>query len=229
MAVHEALERRLAGFKGREAALLFGSGYLANIGVVQALTRRRRRRVLRCAQPRVDHRRLPALPRRDVRLPPLRPGPLAWGLREAGERAALIVTDGVFSMDGDVAPVAEIVELAQRHSVRVAVDEAHGTGAVGPGGRGACAAAGVAGEVDVIVGTLGKALGSYGAYVACDRSMAELLLNTARSFIFTDRAAAAERRRRARGALDPGGRPALPRRLQANAALLRDAPCASRT
>ena len=88
-------------------------------------------------------------------------------------------------MDGDVAPLTEIVELARRHGVRVVVDEAHATGTVGPDGRGAVAAAGLSGEVDVIVGTLGKALGSYGAFVACEQTMAEYLLNTARTFIFS--------------------------------------------
>ena len=83
-------------------------------------------------------------------------------------RAALIVTDGVFSMDGDVAPLERIVELAQRYDARVMVDEAHGTGALGPDGRGAVAEAGLEDEVDVVVGTLGKALGSYGAYVCCE-------------------------------------------------------------
>ena len=110
---------------------------------------------------------------------------LAWGLRQAEGRGALIVTDSVFSMDGDVAPLAEIVELAQQHGVRVAVDEAHGTGCLGPGGRGAVAEAGLEGEVDVIVGTLSKALGSYGAFVACDQAMAQLLVNSARPFIFS--------------------------------------------
>ena len=110
---------------------------------------------------------------------------LAWGLRQADGRGALIVTDGVFSMDGDVAPLAEIVALARRHDVRVVVDEAHGTGALGPGGRGAVAEAGLDGEVDVIVGTLGKALGTYGAYVACDAELAQYLINTARSLIFS--------------------------------------------
>ena len=80
----------------------------------------------------------------------------------------LIVTDSVFSMDGDLAPLAEIVELASIHGARTVVDEAHAIGAIGPDGRGALAQAGLEGEVDVVIGTLGKALGSYGAY-ACAR------------------------------------------------------------
>ena len=110
---------------------------------------------------------------------------LAWGLRNADGRGALIVTDGVFSMDGDVAPLEEIVELARRHDVRVMVDDAHGTGTLGPGGRGAVAEAGLDGEVDVIVGTLGKALGSYGAFAACDHALMRYLVNTARPLIFS--------------------------------------------
>jgi glycine C-acetyltransferase/8-amino-7-oxononanoate synthase len=110
---------------------------------------------------------------------------LAWGMREAHGRGALVVTDSVFSMDGDVAPLAEIVELAQRHRVRVAVDEAHATGCLGPGGRGAVAEAGLGDEVDVVIGTLSKALGAYGAFVACDQAMAQLLVNSARPFIYS--------------------------------------------
>jgi glycine C-acetyltransferase/8-amino-7-oxononanoate synthase len=110
---------------------------------------------------------------------------LEWGIEQADGRGALIVTDSVFSMDGDVAPLEGIVELAARHRLRLLVDEAHGTGALGPDGRGAVAEAGLEDEVDVIVGTLGKALGSYGAFVACDRSMARYLLNAARTFIFS--------------------------------------------
>ncbi|MDX6669140.1 MAG: 8-amino-7-oxononanoate synthase, partial [Solirubrobacteraceae bacterium] len=185
MTIHRRLEERLADFKQAEACLLFGSGYLANVGVISALAGRgevvfsdelnHASIVDGCRLSRaetfvydhcdVDH--------------------LEWGLAQADGRGALIVTDGVFSMDGDVAPLEEIVELAHRYDARVVVDEAHGTGALGPGGRGAVAEAGLTDEVDVIVGTLGKALGSYGAYVCCDRSLARYLINAARTLIFS--------------------------------------------
>jgi 8-amino-7-oxononanoate synthase len=185
MTVHRRLESELADFKGTEACLLFGSGYLANAGIISTLAREgdvvlsdslNHASIIdgcRLAKARTfvyDHC--------DVEH-------LEYGLREAAGRAALIVTDGVFSMDGDVAPLPEIVELARRYDARVMVDEAHGTGALGPGGRGAVAAAALEGEVDVIVGTLGKSLGSYGAYVCCDADMAEYLVNTARTLIFS--------------------------------------------
>jgi glycine C-acetyltransferase/8-amino-7-oxononanoate synthase len=110
---------------------------------------------------------------------------LEWGIAQSEGRGALIVTDGVFSMDGDVAPLPSLVELAHRHGLRLVVDDAHGTGVLGPDGRGTCAEADVDQEVDVIVGTLGKALGSYGAFVACDRKLARYLVNAARTFIFS--------------------------------------------
>jgi glycine C-acetyltransferase/8-amino-7-oxononanoate synthase len=185
MTIHRRLEDQLAHFKGAEACLLFGSGFLANAGVVSALAREgdvvfsdelnHASIVDGCRLSRaetfvydhcdVDH--------------------LEWGLRQAEGRGSLIVTDGVFSMDGDKAPLPEIVELAQRYDARVMVDEAHGTGCVGPGGRGLVAHHGLEDEVDVIVGTLGKALGSYGAYVLCDATMAKYLINTARTLIFS--------------------------------------------
>ncbi len=146
---------------------------------------------------------------------------LAWGIAKAEGRGALIVTDSVFSMDGDVAPLREIVDLAQRRRIRLMVDEAHGTGALGPGGRGALAEAGLEDQVDVIVGTLGKALGSYGAFVACDRAMADYLVNAARTFIFST----APPPPAVAGALAALSlleqRPELVARLQANAAALR--------
>jgi len=88
-------------------------------------------------------------------------------------------------MDGDIAPLEDLATLAQRHRCRLMVDEAHATGCIGPDGRGSVAAAGVTDEVDLIVGTLGKALGSYGAYVCGSQEMMDLLINTARPFIFS--------------------------------------------
>jgi 8-amino-7-oxononanoate synthase len=185
MTIHRRLEDALAAFKDREATLLYGSGYLANVGVVSALAgkdeivfsdelnhasiidgcRLARAETVVYRHNDVEH--------------------LAWCMQRAGARASVVVTDSVFSMDGDVAPLAEIVDVAQRHGVRTVVDEAHGTGCVGPGGRGAVAEAGLEHEVDVVVGTLGKALGAYGAFVACDAQMARFLTNTSRPLIFS--------------------------------------------
>ncbi|HKH16602.1 MAG TPA: 8-amino-7-oxononanoate synthase [Solirubrobacteraceae bacterium] len=185
MTLHRRLEERLAAFKGTQSALLFGSGYLANLGVVAALARNGEivfSDELNHASI-IDGCRLSGAETFVYRHGDV--DHLAWALRNADGRGALIVTDGVFSMDGDVAPLEEIVELARRHDVRVVVDDAHGTGTFGPGGRGAVAEAGLDGEIDVIVGTLGKALGSYGAFVACDLAVTRYLVNTARPLIFS--------------------------------------------
>jgi 8-amino-7-oxononanoate synthase len=185
MEPHRALESGLAEFEGYGAALLFGSGYLANTGVIAALSRAGEvvfSDELNHASI-VDGCRLSRAETFVYRHGDLEH--LAWGLRETGGRGSLIVSDGVFSMDGDVAPVAELLELAREHDCRLMIDEAHGTGAVGPGGRGTVAAAGLSGEVDVLVGTLGKALGSYGAYACADAETIDLLLNTARPFVFS--------------------------------------------
>jgi 8-amino-7-oxononanoate synthase len=185
MTPHRRLEERLAEFKQTEAALLFGSGFLANLGVVSALAPKGAvvfSDELNHASI-VDGCRLAGAETFVYEHGDM--DHLEWGLRQSAGRGALIVTDGVFSMDGDVAPLEEIVELARRHEVRVMVDEAHGTGCLGPGGRGAVAEAGLEQEVDVVVGTLGKALGSYGAFVACESVTARYLVNTARPLIFS--------------------------------------------
>ncbi|HKA66765.1 MAG TPA: 8-amino-7-oxononanoate synthase [Solirubrobacterales bacterium] len=185
MEPHRRLESRLAEFKGYEAALLFGSGYLANSGAIAALAGEGEvvfSDELNHASI-VDGCRLSRAGTFVYRHGDLEH--LAWGLREASGRGSLIVTDGVFSMDGDVAPLPELLELARRHGCRLMVDEAHATGAIGPGGRGSVAGAGLSGEVDVVVGTLGKALGSYGAYVCADAETIDFLLNTARPFVFS--------------------------------------------
>ena len=185
MAIHAELECRLAEFKGTESALLFGSGYLANTGVIAALTGRGE---VVCSDELnhasiIDGCRLAGAETFVYRHAD--PDHLEWGLRKAGDRASLIVTDGVFSMDGDIAPLEELAELARRYGCRLMVDEAHATGCIGPGGRGSVAAAGLSEDVDVIVGTLGKALGGYGAYVCGSSELTDYLINTARPFIFS--------------------------------------------
>jgi 8-amino-7-oxononanoate synthase len=184
MTIHRRLEEALADFKGSEACVLFGSGYLANTGVIASLAgdgvvlsdalnhasivdgcRLARAETVVYEHTDVEH--------------------LEWGLRQAEGRPAVIVTDSVFSMDGDVAPLEEICEVARAYGARLVVDEAHGTGALGPGGRGLVAELGLEGEIDVVVGTLGKAFGSYGAYACCDKPMAKYLINTARTLIFS--------------------------------------------
>jgi len=185
MEPHRRLEERLAAFKGYEAALLFGSGYLANSGAIAALAGRgevvfsdelnHASIIDGC---RLSRAETFVYRHRDVEH-------LAWGLKRAGGRGSLIVTDSVFSMDGDLAPLEALADTARRHDCRLMVDEAHATGALGAGGRGAVAAAGLGGEVDLIVGTLGKALGSYGAYVCAGDELRDYLLNAARPFVFS--------------------------------------------
>jgi 8-amino-7-oxononanoate synthase len=183
MTLHHRLEKRLAEFKGTESCLLFGSGYLANTGVIAALARRgdvvfsdelnhasiiegcRLARAERFVYGHLDMEHL------------------EHGLAEAGGRGSLIVTDGVFSMEGDVAPLEQIVELARRYDVRVLVDEAHAFGVLGPDGRGAVAEAGLEDEVDVLTGSLGMALGSYGGFACCDHVTARYLVNSARTLL----------------------------------------------
>jgi 8-amino-7-oxononanoate synthase len=179
MTPHRELEARLAELKGTEACLLFGSGYLANAGVVSAL-----------AGPGeivVSHALNHASIIDGCRL--ARAETKIWSdLDELAAalddpRPATIVTDGVFSMDGEIAPLEAIAELAERHQARLIVDEAHATGLIGAEGRGLACELGV--KVDVVIGTLGKALGSYGAFVCCDRDTADFLVNRARTFIYS--------------------------------------------
>ncbi len=222
MIIHRRLEERLAEFANREKALLFGSGFLANVGAIAALARSGDVvfadelshpsildgcRLSRAETFVYDHL--------DVEH-------LEWGLAQAEGRAALVATDSVFSIDGDVAPLEEIVELAERHRVRVLVDEAHAIGTLGPEGRGALADLGLEGEVDVIVGTLSTALGSYGGFVACDDAMARYLLHAARGLIHST-APSPPAMAGALAALElVEDRPQLVERLAAGASMLRD-------
>ena len=186
MTAHEELEQRIARFKGTEAALVFNSGYQANVGIIATLMenddvvlsdqlnhasiidgcRLSRAAVSVYRHCDMDH--------------------LASLLEKAPATARkLIATESIFSMDGDIAPLGEIVALAERHGAMVMVDEAHATGVRGPDGAGVVAELGLGDRVLVQMGTLGKALGAFGAYVAGTAKLKDLLVNRARSFIFT--------------------------------------------
>jgi glycine C-acetyltransferase/8-amino-7-oxononanoate synthase len=183
MTIHRRLEERLAAFHNSEAALLFGSGYLASLGVIGTLAEPNA--LLLCDE--LSHPSLLdgcALTSAETQLYAHGDMEHLESLLFAGAGRPLIVaSDAVFPTDGDVAPLDELVELAQRHRARLVIDEAHGIGCLGPAGRGAVAEAGLEHEVDVIIGSLGKALGSYGAYVACDATLARFLANRARTLL----------------------------------------------
>ena len=186
MFLHEELEKLLALFKRSEAAILFNSGYSANVGVIQALAERgdtiysdRLNHASIVDGAILSRARLVRYPHRDFRA--LR------SLLEShkGKGRQLIVTDGVFSMDGDIAPLKEIVALKKEYNALLMVDDAHGTAVMGSSGRGSAELLGVAGQIDIQMGTLGKGLGSFGAYVAGSAEMVDYLRNKARSFIFS--------------------------------------------
>jgi 8-amino-7-oxononanoate synthase len=180
------LEREIAQLKGKEAALLFGSGYLANIGVIPALVGRGD--VI--FTDRLNHAsiydgcRLSGA--RILRFRHNDPDHLEMLLhKERGRGRALIVAESIYSMDGDRCPLAELVALKERFACLLLVDEAHATGLYGDNGGGLVEEDGVGTGVDLIMGTFGKALGSYGAYLAASAVLIRYLLNRARSFIYT--------------------------------------------
>ena len=188
LALHEHLEAELASFLGVEAALAFSTGYQANVGVIPALVGPGDAvvsdalvhasiidgcRLSRAAVHVFDHGDPDAL---EARLAAVAPA----------HRRTLLVLDGVYSMDGDLAPLPAMLAAARRHGALVLLDDAHGIGCLGAGGRGSAEVLGVdLRGIDVLVGTLGKALGSFGAFVAGPAALRELLVNTARSFIFS--------------------------------------------
>jgi 8-amino-7-oxononanoate synthase len=186
MTLHEELENKISELKGTEAALVFNSGFQANTGILSTLVgegdaifsdalnhasvidgcRLSRANVVVYGHCDVDD--------------------LEQGLKDAPSIARkLIVTESLFSMDGDEAPLADIVSLAEKHGAMVMVDEAHATGIYEPNGSGLVAKLGLGDRVPIQMGTLGKALGGFGAYVAGSQALRQLLINRCRSFIFT--------------------------------------------
>ena len=181
-----ALEQELAAWKGTEAALLFGSGYAANLGVLTALLGRGDAVFSDSLNHAsiIDGCRLSGATIHRYRH--CDAGHLAMLLESApaGPRK-LVVTESVFSMDGDVAPLAELADLAERHDAALVVDEAHAAGVFGPRGEGLVRELELGDRVDLTIGTLGKAFGVYGAYVAGAQVWIDWLVNTCRPFVFT--------------------------------------------
>ena len=184
--LHAEVEAKLAALKGTEAALLFPSGYQANVGAITALVGRgdhvysdalnHASIVDGC---RLSRASVHVYPHRDVQALEAELAATPRGGRR------LIVSDSVFSMDGDRAPLRALAALAEEYHSWLMVDEAHATGVLGPGGAGLAAAEGVGARVTVHMGTLGKALGGAGAYIAGARALVEVLVNRARAFIYT--------------------------------------------
>lgn len=183
--LHVRLEEELARFKGREAALVFNTGYMANVGILSALVGRGD--VIFSDQLNhasiIDGCRLSGAEVVIYRHNDM--DDLEDKLKLHSGRRGLIVSDGVFSMDGDLAPLPKLVELAKRYGVRTMIDEAHATGVVGDTGRGTEEHYHMEGSVDVLMGTLSKAVGSEGGFVCGSKELIQYLTNKTRSFIFS--------------------------------------------
>lgn len=183
---HHRLEEELADFLGRPRALLFSTGYQANLGVMTALLGRGDR----VFEDRANHASLIDGARlsgaRLIRYPHRAVAALEARLAAAPRGEWLVASDGVFSMDGDVAPLAGLAAAAARHGAWCMVDDAHGVGVLGPAGRGSVAAAGLdTAQVPVLMGTLGKAFGTFGAFVAGSEALVETLIQQARTYVYT--------------------------------------------
>ncbi len=223
---HDALEQDLADFKGTPAALLFGSGYLANLGTLPALADQgdgiyadelnhaslidgcRLSRATTIVYPHAD------------------PEALRKRLAESAHRfrRRWIVTDGVFSMDGDIAPLRDLQSLAREHEAWVYVDDAHGTGVLGAGGRGTVEHWGLCQDgPEVVMGTLGKALGVCGAFVTGTTTLVDYLRHRARTFVYTTGTPAPLARATRSALVQARTRPDLRSTLQANVGRLRSA------
>ena len=187
MKLHSELEKKIALFKNTNSALVFNSGYHANIGTLSALMKKRD--IVFCDELnhasiidgcRLSGAEIAIYPHKDM-------DALERHLKKSnGYKKRLIITDGVFSMDGDIAPLPDIVFLAKKYSALTMVDDAHATGVFGKNGKGITEHFNLSSnEVDIQMGTFGKALGSFGAYIAGNNELIDYLINRARSFIYT--------------------------------------------
>ncbi|MGA8481284.1 MAG: 8-amino-7-oxononanoate synthase [Chthoniobacterales bacterium] len=195
LAPHTVLEEQLAAFKGTEAAISFSSGYAAAVGTITAIANRHDVVILdKLAHAclidgaRLSGARLRVFPHNDLsRLSEI----LDWAHLHHPNAKIWIITESLFSMDGDYSPLRELVELKDEHGANLFLDEAHATGVIGPEGKGLAAHLGLVQRVEVQMGTLSKALGGSGGFIAGSSALIELLINRARSFIFSTAPAAA--------------------------------------
>ncbi len=218
---HRELEEQLARFKDTEATILFNSGYQANLGIISALVDKEdavfsdelnhASIIDGC---RLSGANVVVFPHNDLDF-------LETSLKTHPARRKLIIVDSIFSMDGDLAPLLQLADLADRYEAILMIDEAHATGAIGPGGHGATAHFGITERVPVIMCTLGKALGSFGGFAAGDRLLIDYLLNTSRSFIFTTALPASVIAASLASLQILENDPSLPIKLQQNAGYLR--------
>lgn len=182
---HHALEEELADFVGAERALLFSSGYMANLGVVTALSDRHGL----VLEDKLNHASLidaARLTRARVRRYPHRNAEMLASQLTAHGGTKLIITDAVFSMDGDLAPLPELAALARRHNAYLVADDAHGLGVLGDTGRGSLEHWNLPVRFPaILMGTLGKAFGTFGAFVAGDAPLIDTLIQQARTYIYT--------------------------------------------
>lgn len=185
-ALHVELERKLAALVGKASGLLFPTGFAANTGTIPALVGKAdvifsdaKNHASIIDGCRLSGAKIVVYPHADAKaLDSLIADHTSY-------RRRLIVTDGLFSMDGDLAPIIDLVRVSRDHAAMLMVDEAHAIGVIGPGGSGICAEAGVTDEVDVIVGTLSKSLGSHGGFAAGSEKLVQHLANRARSYVFS--------------------------------------------
>ena len=189
LAPHKVLEEQLAAFKGTEAAISFSSGYAAAVGAITAIANRQDVVILdKLAHAclidgaRLSGARLRIFPHNDLsRLREI----LEWAHEHYPNAKIWIITESLFSMDGDYSPLSELVGLKDEYGAHLFLDEAHATGVIGPGGKGLAAHWGLNQRIEVQMGTLSKALGGSGGFIASSRALIDLLINRARSFIFS--------------------------------------------
>ncbi len=187
LVLHHELEREIAALKQKESALLFNTGYQANLGIISALCGRNDAVFADrlCHASILDGAGLSGA--KLIRFRHNDPGDLRMLLKEKrpGFDGVLIATESIFSMDGDRAPLKELADLSAAYGCRIMIDEAHATGVFGRNGAGVAEDKGVSGDIDIIMGTFGKALGGFGAYAALSETMKDFLVNSSRGFIYS--------------------------------------------